>query len=438
MSNLLTNVPAFIFALGVIIFVHELGHLIVAKLFGVRVLTFSLGFGKRLFGVQRGETDWRVSAVPLGGYVRLGGETAEEATGDPREFTSKPRWQRILVYLAGPAMNFVLAVALIAGAFMVGVEVSGLRDVPPVVGAVEPSSPAAKAGIEVGDRVVALDGETVTRWQQFAETVLTAPERKLAVTIVRGERQIPLEITPAKDPKYGYGDVGVYPRVLPRIAEVFAGSPAAAAGFRAGDEVRAVDGRAVADAPDFVAAVENRAGQAIAIDFLRDGKVQRATVTPAMQDGKGRIGVRLGAYQRFPFGQAVVESVRYNLDLARQTLVVMGKIFTRDIAAKSALSGPIEIAAWSGAAARSGFKNLIFFMGMISVSIGLLNLFPIPLLDGGQIFVLAVEGLLRRDLSLAVKERINQVGFVLILMLMGTVLIFDLMKNLPPSLVPGS
>lgn len=431
MGNLPTNILAFVFALGIIIFVHEAGHLLMAKLFGVRVLTFSLGFGRRLVGFTRGETDYRVSLFPLGGYVRLGGESAEEATGDPREFTSKPRWQRVLVYLAGPAMNFVLAVLVIAGVFMVGIEVSALRDVPPLVGAVAPDSPAAAAGLRAGDRVTAVDGKEIRRWQQFAEILLTSPERTIPLAVERDGRELLLEIVPLRDPRYGYGEAGVFPRVLPRLAEVFPDSPAAAAGFRVGDEVRSVDGRAVADAPDFIAAIEGRAGDAVRVEVLRDGALQTLTVTPALQQGKGRIGVRLGAFQRFGPGKALVESVQYNVDIARQTFVVLGKIFTREIAAKSALSGPIEIAAWSGAAARSGFKNLVYLMGVISISIGLLNLFPIPLLDGGQIVILTVEGLLRRDLSLALKERINQVGFVLIMMLMGTVLFFDLMKNLP-------
>jgi regulator of sigma E protease len=430
MQNLLTTIPAFVFALGVIIFVHEAGHLLAAKAFGMRVLTFSLGFGRRLWGFERAGTEYRISVLPLGGYVKLSGENPDEVGDDPGDFLNRPRWQRIIVYVAGPFMNFVLSLALIAAVFMVGVEVTGLRNVPPVVGAVEAGSPAAAAGLAPGDTVRQVDGEEIERWQQVAEALLTSPGRPVALLLERGERTLAVAVTPTKDEKYGIGLSGVYPRVLPRIAEVFPGSPAAAGGVRTGDEVRNVDGRPVEDAVAFVAFIEAHAGQQVSVEVLRDGVIQRLAVTPEDQSGKGKIGVRLGAFQRYGPGQAIIESWHYNLDVVRQTLMVIGKIFTNQIAAKSALSGPIEIAKWSGAAARSGFKNLVYLMGVISISIGLLNLFPIPLLDGGQILMLLIESLLRRDLSLALKERVNQVGFVLLMLLMGTVLVFDLMKNL--------
>jgi regulator of sigma E protease len=433
-----TNLLAFVFALGVIIFVHEAGHLLAAKLFEMRVLAFSLGFGKRLFGFQRGETDYRVSAIPLGGYVRLSGENPDETAEDPADFPNRPRWQRIAVYLAGPLANFALSLVLIAGVFVVGVEVSGLRKVPPVVGAVEPESPAAVAGLAAGDVVARIDGKPVERWQQVAETLLTSPGRPVPLEIERAGSRLELSVTPNKDEKYGIGLAGVYPRVLPRVAEVFPGSPAAAAGLRPGDEVRTLDGRPVEDTQAFIAFIEERAGQPTTIEVLREGQVTALSVVPEDQSGKGKIGVRLGAFQRYGLGEALVESWHYNLDVVRQTLLVLGKIFTLEIEAKSALSGPIEIAAWSGAAARSGLRNLIYLMGVISISIGLLNLFPIPLLDGGQIFMLLVESVIRRDLPLAWKERINQVGFLLIIGLMGTALVFDVMKNWPPAWLAGS
>ena len=166
--NLLSNTAAFIFALGVIIFFHELGHLLAAKAFNVRVLTFSLGFGKRLFGFKRGETDYRVALFPLGGYVQLGGEDPSEVSDDPREFSNKPRWQRIVVYLAGPAMNAVLSVVLMAVVFMMGNEVSAVREVPPVVGVVAEGSPAEAAGLAPGDRIQTVDGKPVSRWDDVA------------------------------------------------------------------------------------------------------------------------------------------------------------------------------------------------------------------------------------------------------------------------------
>lgn len=439
MMNFLTSVLAFIFALGVIIVVHEAGHLLVAKAFGVRVLTFSVGFGKRLWGFQRGETEYRVSAVPLGGYVRLGGENAEESTGDPREFLSKPRWQRVLVYLAGPAMNVALAVVLFAALFMVGIEVMNLPDMPPIVGGVEEGSSAARAGLQRGDRIAAVNGEAVGDWQQVLMALLTSPERPLRLTVERGARTFEATVIPKRMPKYETGDsAGIYPAIRPQVTKIIPGSPAEAAGFRAGDEVRKVDGRPIADSQDFVSLIEKRAGRPVTIEIVRDGRTMTIPVVPRDEGGVGRIGVGIGFFQRYGPARAFVEGVRYNVQIVRDTFAILGKIFSRQMSAKGALAGPIEIAAQSGAAARSGFKQLLHLMGFISVSIAIMNLMPIPILDGGQIFILMIEGVIRRDLSLRFKEIVSQVGFVMILLLMLMVIWFDVTKRLPEGWLPGS
>jgi len=430
MLHLASNTAAFIFALGIIIFVHEAGHLVVAKAFGMKVLAFSLGFGKRLFGWKVGETDYRISLVPLGGYVKLSGEEPGDSTDDPRDFLNQPRWQRILVYLAGPMMNAALSILLIAGLFMVGIEVPALQSVPSVVGTVEAGSPGEAAGLLPGDEIVAIDGKEVSRWQDVAFPILTGIGKPLAFEILREGQRRSVRITPVKPADFDFGDAGIYPKLLPKIGDVVAGSPAESAGFRLGDEVRTVDGRPLGSPSDFVDYIEKRVGVTVAVGVLRDGALTRLTVVPGDQGGKGRIGVRLTVAQKYPPLAALRESVRFNYDIAKQSLAVIGKIFKREVAAKSALAGPIEIAAQSGAAARSGFKNLLYLMGVLSLSIGLLNLFPIPVLDGGQIGILLVESAIRRDLSLAVKERIAQVGLALVVLLMITVLYFDLSKNL--------
>jgi regulator of sigma E protease len=402
-----------------------------AKFFGMRVLAFSLGFGKRVWGFQRGETDYRISLLPLGGFVKLGGESPEETDGDPRDFMNRPRWQRVVVFVAGPVMNVLLAVVLIAVVFMLGIEVPDLQRIPPVLGTVEAGSPAASAGLLPGDRVVAVDGRAVSRWQDVGFAIMTSPGRPLRFAVERGSERLEVEVVPAKAPQYEFGDAGMYPVVLPRVTRVVPKSPAAAAGFQAGDELRAVDGRPIADPADFVAYIESRAGQTVEVEIARDGGALVLPVVPEALDGKGRIGVGLGVFQRYGPLRAVVESVRYNVAITRQTLVVLSKIVSGRLPAKSALSGPIEIAALSGEMARSGFKNLLYFMGFISISIAILNLMPLPLLDGGNIFILCIEGLLRRDLSLRLKERINQVGLVLLVMLMVAVIYFDLVKRVP-------
>jgi regulator of sigma E protease len=438
MIDIAGNALAFIIALGVIIFVHEAGHLIVAKAFGMRVLAFSLGFGKRLFGFRRGETEYKVALIPLGGYVQLGGEDPSEVTDDPREFMNRPRWQRVLVYLAGPAMNIILAVVLIAIVFMAGIEVSALPNNPPIIGTVVEGSPGEKAGLVPGDTILSLSGKKISRWDEIQFAILTGPETDIPMLVERDGAERQVVLTPSRVPKYEFGDAGIFPKMLPRVSEVLVDSPAEAAGFAPGDQMRALNGRPLISGEEFVSLIEKNAGQQVVVEVLRNDQPVDLLVTPRDEGGVGRIGVRLGYFQRFGPARAVVESVRFNLQITRQTFMVLGKIFSGQMAAKSALSGPIEIAALSGAAARSGLKDLIRLMGLLSISIAILNLLPIPVLDGGQIFILAIESTRRRDLSFKVKDRINQVGTLMIVVLMVMVLYFDLSKNIPAGLIPGS
>lgn len=431
MDIYLTNLLAFIFSLGVIVFVHEAGHYLVAKYFDVRILTFSLGFGRRIFGFQRGETEYRVSWIPLGGYVRMGGEMPGEAADDPRDFQNKPRWQRILVYVAGPAANAVLAVVLIAVVFMIGLDMPHLESIPPVVGTVAEGSPAEAAGIQPGDRVVALDGKDVESWQDVALAVMEAPGRTIDWQAERDGSLVRLEVTPVPVSKYEFGEAGVYPRVLPRISSVTDGSPAQRAGFVPGDEVRGVDGRSLGSPADFVRHIQAHVGTAVAVEVLRDSELVRLEVVPEERDGVGRIGVGLTIARKLGVADALRESVRYNVNIAEQTVLLIGKLFQRRVKPQSALSGPIEIASMSGEAARRGLPDLLHLMGLISLSIGLLNLFPIPVLDGGQILVLSVESVMRRDLSLRLKEAVNVAGLILVMALMVFVIYIDASRNWP-------
>ncbi len=422
---------AFAFALGIIILVHESGHFFVARAFGMRVLAFAIGFGKRVWGFERGGTEFKLCAFPLGGYVKLASEEPGDTSDDPRDFLNRPRWQRIAVYLAGPLANAILSIVVITGLFVVGVDVPALQSIPAEIGTVEAGSPGAEAGLAPGDRIVAIEGKAVDRWQDVAFTVMTSIGKPLRLELERAGRGFEAVVTPIKPEDFDFGDIGIYPKVLPHIGRVVPGSPAERGGLVAGDELLAVDGRPLASSGAFVDYVEERAGQTLVITVGRDGERLELAVVPAADEtGKGKIGVQLTISQRFPLGQALVESVRFNYNVAKQSLAVIGKIFTREVAAKSALAGPIEIAAQSGAAARTGFKSLLYLMGVISLSVGLLNLFPIPILDGGQIVILLVESLIRRDLSVAVKERIAQVGLAMIVLLMVTVLWFDVSKRI--------
>jgi len=440
MTDFLLTILSFLFALGVIIVVHEAGHLLVAKAFGVRVLTFSVGFGRRIWGIQRGETEYRVSVVPLGGYVRLSGENPEEATSDPRDFLSKPRWQRILVYLAGPAMNVILAILIFAGLFMVGMEIPHLPDVPAVVGAVEPGSSAAAAGFTRGDRILSVNGKAVENWQQVLMTLITSPAKsEVKVTFERDGQRFDKVVVPQELPKHGIRDTaGLSPLLRPQITQVLPDSPAEKAGLQVGDEIWSLDGVPIADSRVFVGQIEKRPGKAMALEVGRDGRPMTLAVTPRNDGGTGKIGVGVGVYQKYGPVRAFTASLRYNVLIVQETLNILGKVFTREVSAKSAFAGPIEIAKQSGQAAQRSFKDLIYLMGFLSISIAFMNLLPIPILDGGQIFILFIEEVIRRDLSLQVKEVVSQVGFFMILALMVTVIYFDVVKNLPAGLLPGS
>lgn len=437
--DFLIRLLSFLFALGVIVFVHEAGHLLVAKAFGVRVLTFSLGFGKRIWGFRKGETDYRLSLVPLGGYVRLGGENPDEVTEDPREFLNKPRWQRILVYLAGPVMNVILAILLFAGLFMAGIEVPNLSVIPSEVGSVMKGSSAEQAGLERGDLILSINGKPSETWEDASFALATSPNRPVALRLQRGAKIFTASVTPKLDPHYQIGDTaGIAPKVRPQLIKVIEGSPAEAAGFTLGDEIWAVDGRAIADSSAFVAYIEGKPGQKVEIEVRRGAARQTIAVTPRNESGKGKIGVGLGFFQRYPPAEAFRASVVFNWRICTQTFDVIGKLITRKLPPGGALAGPLSIAKETGDAARIGFKRLLYIMGFISISIALLNLLPIPILDGGQITILLFESVIRRDLGTRFKEIVIQIGFVMVLLLMAMVIWLDIKKLLPPGLIPGS
>jgi regulator of sigma E protease len=345
-----------------------------------------------------------------------------------------------LVYLAGPAMNVFLAIFLVAAVFMVGIEVAAPPDLPSVVGSVRSGSPADNAGLAAGDMITAIGDKPVTRWEEVRFAILTSPGKPVDFRFQRLDQTLTATVVPDTVPKYEFGDAGVFPEMLPRVAGLFPGDPAEAAGLQVGDEIQAVDGRPLSGQRDFVDYLSERPGEPIEIELQRQGEVLRLVVVPRDNDGRGWIGVSLAstAFQRYGPLEAVVQSCRFNWDVTRQTFAVLGKIFSGRLAAKSALSGPIQIAALSGAAARSGLRNLLHLMGLISISIAILNLMPVPVLDGGQITILLVESVFRRDLSLTLKERFNQVGFVLIIMLMVMVIYYDLRKVIPEGMLPGS
>ena len=450
--NIIGNVFALILVLSVLVFVHEFGHFAVAKAFGFPVEVFSFGFGKRLIGWKWKGTDYRISALPLGGYVRVIGLGPDESTlAEGTSAETAPvgkRWQRALILLAGPGMNFVLALVLHTAVFALGVKVPEYQLQPAVIQVVEPNSPAAKSGFRPGDRIVSINGKETPRWRDAEFLIAMNAREKLTVEVDRQGAGVFLEVVPRADSKYDIGDIGAYPGapVQPKIASVMSGSPAEKAGLKPGDVIVSVAGRPIRAYPQdvfqkFVAAVTAAAPGPFDMSYERNGKPGVARIAPRKEpDGTWKIGVSVTAdlaevVERFPLPQAFQEGWRRVQTDFRTTLSVLGRLF-RGRASMRTMSGPIDIAKFSGAEARRGAVPLVALMAAISLQLGIFNLLPIPVLDGGHLFLICLEGLVRRDFSLRVKERILQVGFLMILAILSVVIYNDLAKNLPAKWWP--
>lgn len=445
MSYLITPL-AFIFILGAAVVLHEFGHFLVAKLFKIRVETFSAGFGPRLFGKKWGHTDYRVSAIPLGGYVKLGGDESnapiegEGASDIPREerFDLRPRWQRFLVALAGPVMNVLTALAIpLAGAFMYGVPMAPA----PVVTSIASGGNSEAAGLQRGDRIVSFNRIEHPKWDTIRGDALLSPGQPLPVVVERNGQRVPLQITPVPRTEDGetagfldflpdYGDVPVV------LREVTPDSPASEAGLQVDDQVLAIAGQPVHSAEQVTRYVSDHKGEPIALTVKRNGRQMDVTATSrTLSDGKDRLGI--GPAEDPPLNSVgVVGAARYavesNVEILRLTGKALGQFFTGQRSARNTLSGPVGIYKAAGSAVqRYGWGGLFTTLAFLSLNLGIFNLLPIPVLDGGAIFILLIEGLLATvgmTLSMRVRDRIQQVGFVMVLLLMVFVLSNDFLK----------
>jgi regulator of sigma E protease len=434
----MTTLAAFLFVLGVLVFIHELGHFLLARWNGVRVLTFSLGFGPKLLKVQRGDTEYCISAIPLGGYVKMAGENPEDQpTGAEDEFLAKTKWQRFQILIAGPVMNLVLAVVLLSVVLMQGADVLAYLDRPAVVGAVQPGSPAEKAGILPGDTITHFGTADVKNWEHLDMAVAARPEREVDVTVLRSGREERLKIRPdltelrtRNNAKFEVGTIGVLPDVYPSVASLQPGSPAEAAGFKPHDEILAVDGQRMVFRTMVIDVITKKADQPVVFKIRRDGAEQSITVTPRKEGDTAKVGMFMNeatvSYTPSPI-EAVGMSVKRNIEMAGLILGTLKDLVTGEASPKQ-LMGPVGIAQLSGESAQAGWIALLGLMASISLNLGLLNLMPIPVLDGGHIFIMAIETISRRDFSLQVKEKMLFVGFVLLMTLMVTVIYNDLTR----------
>jgi regulator of sigma E protease len=455
---------AFIFILGSAVVLHEFGHFVVAKLFKIRVETFSVGFGPRLFGKKWGQTDYRVSAIPLGGYVKLGGDESnaplegDGASDIPQRerFDLRPRWQRILVALAGPVMNVITALTIpLVGAVMYGVPLQPA----PIVSYVSSSGAAQTAGLQPGDRIVSFNGIDNPEWDTIRGDALLSPGHVLPLVVERSGQRVPLTITPTARVEEGetigsldfVPDNGGYP-VIAR--EVTPDTPAAQAGLQVGDRLVAIGGQPVRSQEHVSLFIREHRSEPITLTVERNGQRQDITATARrLPDGTDRLG--FGPADKYPLvkpslSAAAAYAVKSNLEILRLTGKAVGQFFSGQRSARNTLSGPVGIYKAAGSAVeRFGWGGFFSTLGFLSLNLGIFNLLPIPVLDGGAIFILLIEAVLAplgMKLSMRVRDRIQQVGFVMVLLLMVFVITNDLLKQAsiwrgntdpPPAASPG-
>jgi regulator of sigma E protease len=430
-----TSILAFVFVLGVLIFVHELGHFLMARRIGVRVLTFSLGFGPKLIAVKRGDTEYCISAVPLGGYVKMAGENPDDArTGASDEFLSKSKWQRFQVLIMGPVMNLVLAVVVMAAVLYQGAPAPVFVTQPPLVGSVLDKSVMKAAGLQPGDLILSVDGARVGTWEDFLNAMAAKSKRLVTVRVDRRGQQLDLTFTPIGTGRYDLVDLdslAILPVMHPQIKSLSPEAPGNEAGLRPGDVVIGAAGERDITSKRLVEIIKANEGKSITLDIKRNGQMLQVPVTPRRINDTVMIGADLSGFEfrtiEPGIWTAVKMSVVQNWTWAKMIAQTLGGLFTHQTSVKQ-LMGPVAIADLSGMAAEQGMLQLFSLMAMISLNLGLLNLMPIPVLDGGHIAILALEGVSRRDFSMKVKEKMLLAGFVLLLMLMVTVIYNDLTR----------
>jgi regulator of sigma E protease len=422
--------------LGVLVFVHELGHFLAAKRVGIRVLKFQLGFNPTVLSFRHGETEYGIGALPLGGYVKMAGENPdEERTGQSDEFLSKSKWQRFQVLIMGPTMNILLAFVLTSLVMFQGVERGAYEDQPAVVGVVTEGSPAEKAGVRSGDRIVNVQEHTVGTWRDFFKEIGSQqPDSEVALALQRNGQALSVKVTLAPlgsgQSRLEIPDIGVLPDVHPHVRSLSPGEAAEKAGIKPGDVVAAVDGKAITFGGQLREAIAKHPEQQITLSILRDGQPLTIAATPAKRGSQGLLGIMIGddTISRKPsITEAIVDSARENVEYGGLIFRTLWGLLTRETSPKQ-LMGPIAIAQLSGESAQLGWVYLFRLMAMISLNLGILNLLPIPVLDGGHIFIMSLEGLARRDFSTKVKEKMLLAGLAVLMLLMVTVIYNDLTR----------
>jgi len=463
MHTVLVDLVSVLIVLGIMVLVHEFGHFVAAKLCGVRVEQFSIGFPPRLFGVKIGDTDYCISATPLGGYVKMTGEsmpgenlsldgadhdTIAAQKSDPGALTSHPRWQRILIGFAGPCANFVLALGLMTGFYMLHNEVPLFEDQAATLDWVVPDSSASNAGMQAGDQIVSFDSQEHPTWevvgQRLALNLQSLGGHSVPLVVERSGQRIPMSLQLPKDPKADdelslLNMLGLYPSMQTdplKVVQVTGGSPASKAGVQAGDEFLSIDGYALRSTESVIAYLQSRKGAPLNISVRHDGKTFNAVAQPVFDTSNPPSAWRIGfkgapppfRVEQMALPKAFKESVKFNRSNSLLILEVLQRVVTHRMSVNT-LSGPIGIARETGMAAETpGWEAKFKVMTAISLNLGILNLLPFPILDGGMILFLLIESVIRRDIDVRIKERVYQVAFVLIIIFAAYIIFNDISK----------
>ncbi len=420
----------FIIALGILIFVHEFGHFIMAKRAGVCVQEFSFGFGPRLIGFRKGETDYRICLLPLGGYVKmLGEEPTEEGADNPRSFAKKTIWQRALIVGFGPVMNIVFALLVMPLVFFIGRgQPAYLHEAPVLVG-VKAESPAAEAGLKKGDLIAAIDGETVANWEEVLNQVIISSGSTLDLMIHRNGENISKQVKVAKKANSKGGYVGIAPvyffgdGVL--IQRVMDDGPAAKAGLKSSDRIVSINGEEINNFIELSPLVNELGDKDISLGIVRDGQTISKTIKPeySEKDKRWLIGIAMSTQMDVPMEQVsfgFFKSFKYgfweNIKLLKLTFGVLKRLVTFQLSYK-VLGGPVMIAKASAVAAASGLTHFLYFLAFLSMQLAIINLLPIPVLDGGHLLFLGIEKIKKSPVSMRVRQTATQVGFFLLISL---------------------
>ena len=434
MGTIFGTMLAFLIVFGILVFIHEFGHFFMAKLVGIRVEVFSFGYGKRLVGFKKGDTDYRISLFPLGGYVKLLGEGMFEPGRElaPDDMMSKSRGARLLVMAMGSIMNILLAVVLVAVINGIGVPAPEYQDQEPVIGYIDPGSPAEKADLRLDDKLLSINGRRVATWNDVEIAVGTKPDKVISLEVLRDGQVLPVDLRTESVSRYEMGYAGFRAKILTQIRLVTAGSPAEKAGLRSGDVIAAVNGKPVYFY-SFIPVIETNAGREIVLAVQRGEESLEIPVTPKQEGSVGKIGILQEAksvVRKYGFFGAIRESVRANTKNVFLVFRFLKDLFTGQASTRQ-LGGPLEIANFSYAALRMGWLAMMSWIAIISLQLGVLNLFPVPVFDGGQIFVLLLESVFRKDFSPKVRTVWLQIGFVIFVALIVFIVMNDFVKKLP-------